>query len=173
MWCVALHAAARSQSGFAPAPQRLTLPAAALRSARCRTHSRAPTGQGTTTAAAQTTAATPAHDSLSPGPAPRLHARRATLARSSRPTLPPSVAQTNSAAAPPLQTLPEPATSLASPTVNARPTRRSSLEHPLPRRAALPPRYSPATLPLPSVAAHSLPRVRRCLRAAPAPCGPP
>src|SRR5688572_2222440 len=173
MWCAVLHAAARSLSAFAPAPQRSTLPAAALPSARCKTRSPAPTGPGTTIAAAQTTAATLAHDLLSPAAAPQRHARRATLARSSRPVPPPSAAQTNSAAAPLPQILPAPATSPASPATSDHPTRRSSLQLPRPRRAALPPRYSPATLPLPCAAAHSLLHAPPHLHAAPAPCDPP
>src|SRR5262245_30988638 len=67
-WCAALHAAVPLRSVSAPALPHPTALVAAMLPEGCMSHCRAQAGPGTTSAAAHTTAATPAR--ATPAPAP-------------------------------------------------------------------------------------------------------
>src|SRR5215212_1861610 len=147
-WCAALHAVSLSRSASPPRLLPATRLSAALPADCCKTGSPAPTGPETTIAAAQTTMLAARHPPAAPAAAPVPRpAPRAPTPPPAAPTPPPSAAQKWCVAAPPPETLPAPARSTASPTVNGPPTRRSSPPAPLLPRSAPRSTTAPATLP--------------------------
>src|SRR6202041_2036356 len=155
-----------------PALLHPTALSSASRSVCCRQCSPDPAGQGTTTAAARRTTATPLF-------APLARSAPSSLFLLPLPSLPtlwqtPSSAtpQINSAAPPPLPLLPAPATQPVSPATNALPTQKN---RPLSRLALLPtpcPRSPPATLLLP-LAASRIPCSPSLAQAPVSSVGPP
>src|SRR5215212_2720861 len=147
-WCAALHAVSLSRSASPPGPPPATRPSAALPADCCKTGSPAPAGPETTTAAAQTTMRAARHSPAAPAAAPPPRpAPRAPTPPLAAPTRPLWAAQRWCAAAPPPETLPAPARSTASPTVNGPPTRRSFPPAPLLPPSAPHSTTAPATLP--------------------------
>src|SRR6185503_8373118 len=98
-----LHDDALFRTASAPLLQYRVRPANALLPVCCMTSCPAPSGPGTTAVVAQTRAAVARLPLPAPAVAPAARPRRAVLARSSRPVLPPSAARTNSVTRLPVQ----------------------------------------------------------------------
>src|SRR6185312_53373 len=155
-----LHAVARSHSAFVPARRYAIGPLTALPAACCKSRCPAPTGPGTTIAAAQMTTATGRPNApalqlpLSATAAPSLLLPPAAPLRYSGSNRAASALQTTAAVQLQLQTLAALSRSPVSPVTNDRPARRSSRHDPRRPASTLHSRSPPAAL-LP-VSIHSL-----------------